>query len=66
MTSTTARIRRADVDVNVVMTDKNAFVEIQGTAEQEPFSPEALTSMLELASSGLADLFACQRAALDA
>jgi len=55
---------KADVDVNVVMTDRNAFVEIQGTAEQEPFSPETLQTMLSLASSGLGDVFAAQRAAL--
>jgi ribonuclease PH len=55
---------KADVDVNVVMTDRNAFVEIQGTAEQDPFSPAALTTMLELASIGLAELFASQQAAL--
>jgi len=56
---------RADVDVNVVMTDQHAFVEIQGTAEQEPFSPETLQAMLALASTGLTDLFAAQHAALD-
>ena len=55
---------RADVDINVVMTDGNAFVEIQGTAEQEPFSPEVLHAMLDLANGGLAELFAAQRAAL--
>lgn len=56
---------KADVDVNVVMTDRNAFVEIQGTAEREPFSPETLQAMLDLASAGLGDLFAAQRAALE-
>ncbi len=55
---------KADVDINVVMTDRNAFVEIQGTAEQEPFSPEVLQAMLDLANTGLAELFAAQRAAL--
>lgn len=57
---------RADVDINVVMTDGNAFVEIQGTAEQEPFSPEVLHAMLDLANGGLAELFAAQKAALGA
>jgi len=57
---------RADVDINVVMTDGNAFVEIQGTAEQEPFSPEVLHAMLDLAKGGLAELFAAQKAALGA
>jgi ribonuclease PH len=56
---------RADVDINVVMTDGNAFVEIQGTAEQEPFSPEVLHAMLDLANGGLAELFAAQKAALE-
>lgn len=55
---------RADVDVNVVMTDRNAFVEIQGTAEGEPFSPDALQAMLDLAHVGLAELFTAQKAAL--
>ncbi|MBA3274513.1 MAG: ribonuclease PH [Chloroflexia bacterium] len=55
---------KADVDINVVMTDGNAFVELQGTAEQEPFSPEVLQAMLDLASGGLAELFAAQNAAL--
>jgi ribonuclease PH len=55
---------KADADVNVVMTDRNAFVEIQGTAEQEPFSPEALQQMLALANAGLQQLFAAQQAVL--
>lgn len=57
---------KADVDVNVVMTDANAFVEIQGTAEKEPFSPRTLDMMLLLASTGLDQLFAMQREALTA
>lgn len=56
---------RADVDANIVMTDQNAFVEIQGTAEKQPFSRAALDAMLRLAATGLADLFAAQRAAID-
>lgn len=55
---------KADVDMNVVMTDRNAFVEIQGTAEHEPFSPEVLQAMLDLANGGLTELFAAQRQAL--
>lgn len=55
---------KADADVNVVMTDRNQFVEIQGTAENSPFSPETLQVMLGLASTGLAELFAAQQAAL--
>jgi len=56
---------RADVDINVVMTDRNGFVEIQGTAEKEPFSPGTLDMMLLLASTGLDQLFAAQLGALD-
>lgn len=55
---------RADVDMNVVMTDASAFVEIQGTAEKEPFSPATLDMLLLLASTGLDHLFAAQRDAL--
>jgi ribonuclease PH len=57
---------RADADVNVVMTDAGGFVEIQGTAEQAPFSPEIFQAMLALAASGLDELFAAQRAAIAA
>ena len=56
---------KADVDANIVMTDGNAFVEIQGTAEKQPFTPATLELMLTLASIGLDELFAVQRAALD-
>jgi len=55
---------KADVDMNIIMTDANAFVEIQGTAEHEPFSSEVLQAMLVLANGGLADLFGAQKAAL--
>lgn len=56
--------QRADVDFNVVMTDAGRFVELQGTAEQEPFSPETLHVLLSLANTGLDRLFAAQKAAL--
>jgi ribonuclease PH len=55
---------KADVDFNVVMTDQQAFVEIQGTAEQEPFTSGTLELLLVLASTGLDELFAMQRQAL--
>jgi ribonuclease PH len=55
---------KADVDSNIVMTDQNAFVEIQGTAEGAPFSPETLQEMIGLAQSGLEQLFAAQATAL--
>ena len=54
----------ADVDFNVVMTDAQAFVELQGTAERHPFTPATLEELLVLASIGLDGLFAAQRAAL--
>ncbi len=56
---------KADVDANIVMTDQNAFVEIQGTAEQHPFTPSTLELMLALASTGLDELFSALQAALD-
>jgi len=54
----------ADVDFNVIMTDAHAFVEIQGTAEGQPFLPATLTEILVLASTGLDQLFTAQRDAL--
>jgi ribonuclease PH len=54
----------ADVDCNIVMTDANAFVEIQGTAEGAPFAPATLQEILSLATSGLGELFDAQRSAL--
>lgn len=54
----------AEVDMNVVMTGKNAFVEVQGTAEGEPFSQEHLEDLLLLAKGGINQLFDFQRQAL--
>jgi len=56
---------KADVDANIVMTDQNAFVEVQGTAEHEPFGPATLEMMLVLASTGLDQIFAAQRKAIE-
>jgi len=53
-----------DTDMNVVMTGAGRFVEIQGTAEKDPFSREELAQLLDLASSGIAELVAAQRSAL--
>ena len=47
----------AEVDFNVVMTDKNAFVEIQGTAEGKTFSKETANSSPFLAQEGIDKLF---------
>jgi len=57
---------RAEVDFNVVMTDKNEFVEVQGTAEGKPFSKEAIDSLLSLAQQGITKLFKNQREAVKA
>ena len=54
----------ADVDLNVVMTGRGDFVEVQGTAEGDPFSAEALNEMLALARSGIAQLIEGQQSAL--
>lgn len=53
----------SDTDMNVVMTSAGRFVEIQGTAEGEPFSEEELGRLLALAKKGNAELGEAQRAA---
>ncbi|RMF19668.1 MAG: ribonuclease PH [Gammaproteobacteria bacterium] len=53
----------ADTDMNVIMTDNGCFVEVQGTAEAEPFPEEHLVAMLGLAKKGTAELFELQRQA---
>ncbi|MFO8036192.1 MAG: ribonuclease PH [Anaerolineales bacterium] len=55
---------RADVDVNVVMNAELHFIEIQGTAEGEPFSGDLLDEMLRLAALGAEQLFDIQRSVL--
>ena len=52
---------KADVDMNVVKTGDGRFVEIQGTAESEPFGDNALTTLLDLANRGINELIAKQR-----
>jgi ribonuclease PH len=56
---------RAAVDMNVVCTGDGRFVELQGTAEGEPFSQEQMEALLALARGGLRTLFAAQRAAVE-
>ena len=51
-----------DTDMNVVMTGKGGFVEIQGTAEGVPFSTEELNTLLALAQKGIAELSQMQKA----
>jgi ribonuclease PH len=55
---------RAEVDMNVAMTDAGAFVELQGTAEGAPFTREQLGTLLDLAESGIRRLHAAQADAL--
>lgn len=53
-----------DTDMNVVMTGKGGFVEIQGTAEGEPFERDAMNAMLDLAAHGIQQLIIEQNKAL--
>jgi ribonuclease PH len=55
----------AEVDMNVVMVESGRFIEIQGTAEREPFSEAQLQALLHRARAGLAQLFAAQRRVLE-
>jgi ribonuclease PH len=55
----------AETDMNVVMNDASAFIEIQGTAEGHAFRRDELNAMLDLASSGIGQLLEKQRAALE-
>jgi ribonuclease PH len=57
---------RAEVDFNVVMTDAGQLVEVQGTAEGEPFSREDLDEMVSLAAVGIGRLTEIQREAVKA
>jgi ribonuclease PH len=54
----------AEVDMNFVMTSSDRFVEVQGTAETEPFTVEQMDAMRCLATKGIQSLFAIQREAL--
>jgi ribonuclease PH len=54
----------ADVDMNVVCTGSGKFIELQGTAEREPFSREQMDEMLILAEKGVNQLFEIQRRVL--
>jgi len=53
---------KADVDMNIVKTGDGRYIEVQGTAESEPFSRDALGGLLELADAGIAQLIEKQRA----
>jgi ribonuclease PH len=56
----------AQTDMNVVCTGDGSFVEVQGTAEREPFSRDLLDELLSLAVGGCGELTKLQQAALDA
>jgi ribonuclease PH len=57
---------QADTDMNVVMTGSGKFVEVQGTAEREPFDRAELDRLLDLAAAGCVTLTDLQVAALSA
>ena len=54
----------AETDMNVVMNNKNNFIEIQGTSEKRPFTYQELERMLDLAKKGISELFEYQNRAL--
>ena len=54
----------AETDMNVVMTQHGGLVEVQGTAEGEPFSRDEMNAMMALAEKGIADLVQLQQKAL--
>lgn len=55
----------AEVDMNVVMTDSGKFIEIQGTAETNPFDKSLLQDLLDLAKSGIKEIIAIQKSVLE-
>ena len=55
---------QAEVDFNVVMTDRGDLVEVQGTAEGRPFAQETVGRLLDLGRQGISELFSAQREAL--
>jgi ribonuclease PH len=57
---------KADVDMNVVMTESGKFVEVQGTAELAPFSKKTLDDLLDLGAAGIRDIIAVQQKVLGA
>ena len=55
----------ADTDLNIVMNDKDELIEIQGTAEDAPFSKTELSDMLELGSSAINEIIKKQKACIE-
>ena len=56
---------RADVDMNVICTGNGRFIEVQGTAEREPFTREQMDQLLCLATRGIEDLIKMQRETIE-
>jgi ribonuclease PH len=54
-----------ETDMNVVMTESGQFIEVQGTAEGQPFSRDEMNAMMELAEKGCQELVALQKKALE-
>ena len=52
---------KGEVDMNIVMTGKGRFIEIQGTAEKEPFKKEDLNKLTVLAEKGIQEIIAAQK-----
>ena len=55
---------RAEVDMNVVMTGSGKFIEVQGTAEGEPFSSGEMEKLIQLAKKGVKELIKIQKKSL--
>jgi len=55
---------KAEADFNIVMTDRGEFVEVQGTAEGDPYSRDMLNSVLDTAARGISELLEAQRRAI--
>ncbi len=55
---------KAEVDMNIVMTDRGEFIEVQGTGEQRAFSQQELNQLLDLGNHGIQQLFKLQKEAL--
>lgn len=55
---------KAETDMNVIMTEAGGFIEVQGTAEGEPYSEEELSAMLALAKQSIKEIVEIQKAAL--
>ena len=55
----------ADVDMNIVMTEGGRFIEVQGTAEKEPFDQDRLMELLDLAKKGISELIEEQKKVLE-